>query len=115
MIHVSKPSQVSAKDTQFTLDSSSRSFRVYAKRSGRFRLFASGILLVLMTGLMVACQSARDARAVDPGTVRAIQNKGSDTLVNIALAWAETYRDVEPAVSIAVTGSRAPGPGITRP
>jgi phosphate transport system substrate-binding protein len=111
MIHVSKPSQVSAKDTQFTLDSSSHSLRVYAKRSGRFRLFASGILLVLMTGLMVACQSARDARAVDPGTVRAIQNKGSDTLVNIALAWAETYRDVEPAVSIAVTGGGS-GTGI---
>lgn len=42
---------------------------------------------------------------------RAIQNKGSDTLVNIALAWAETYRDVDPTVSIAVTGGGS-GTGI---
>jgi len=44
-------------------------------------------------------------------TERAIQNKGSDTLVNIALAWAETYRDVDPTVSIAVTGGGS-GTGI---
>ena len=35
---------------------------------------------------------------------KAIQNKGSDTLVNLALAWAEAYQSVNPAVSIAVTG-----------
>jgi phosphate transport system substrate-binding protein len=33
-----------------------------------------------------------------------IQNKGSDTLVNVAQAWAETYRDVNPDVAVAVTG-----------
>ena len=33
-----------------------------------------------------------------------IQNKGSDTMVNIALAWAEAYRTVEPSVSLSVTG-----------
>jgi phosphate transport system substrate-binding protein len=44
-------------------------------------------------------------------TSRAIQNKGSDTLVNIALAWAETYRVVDPTVSIAVTGGGS-GTGI---
>lgn len=42
---------------------------------------------------------------------RAIQNKGSDTLVNIALAWAETYRQVRPDISIAVTGGGS-GTGI---
>lgn len=42
---------------------------------------------------------------------RAIQNKGSDTLVNIALAWAEAYRQVDPALSIAVTGGGS-GTGI---
>jgi len=44
-------------------------------------------------------------------TQRAIQNKGSDTLVNLALAWAETYRKVDPSVSIAVTGGGS-GTGI---
>jgi phosphate transport system substrate-binding protein len=47
----------------------------------------------------------------DDGANRAIQNKGSDTLVNIALAWAEAYRVVEPDVSIAVTGGGS-GTGI---
>jgi len=33
-----------------------------------------------------------------------IVNKGSDTMVNLALAWAEAYRQVAPSVSISVTG-----------
>ncbi len=33
-----------------------------------------------------------------------IQNKGSDTLVNVAQSWAETYRRVRPDVGIAVSG-----------
>ncbi len=41
-----------------------------------------------------------------------IQNKGSDTIVNLALAWAEAYQIVEPGVSISVTGGGS-GTGIT--
>ncbi len=33
-----------------------------------------------------------------------LQNKGSDTLVNVAQTWAEAYRKVNPDVSVAVTG-----------
>lgn len=33
-----------------------------------------------------------------------IQNKGSDTLVNVAQAWAEGYKEVNPNVSVAVSG-----------
>ncbi len=40
-----------------------------------------------------------------------IQNKGSDTIVNLALAWAERYQTVRPEVSIAVTGGGS-GTGI---
>ena len=40
-----------------------------------------------------------------------LQNKGSDTLVNIAQAWAETYRSVKPSVAIAVSGGGS-GTGI---
>ena len=98
-------------DSQFTLSFSPRSSRVYAEQKRRFRLFALTTLLVLLTGITVACQSAKDAGSAEAGTLRAIQNKGSDTMVNIALAWAETYRDVEPAVSIAVTGGGS-GTGI---
>lgn len=40
-----------------------------------------------------------------------IQNKGSDTLVNVAQAWAEAYRTVNPNVAVAVTGGGS-GTGI---
>ncbi len=41
-----------------------------------------------------------------------IQNKGSDTLVNVAQAWAETYKGVDANVAIAVTGGGS-GTGIS--
>jgi phosphate transport system substrate-binding protein len=40
-----------------------------------------------------------------------IQNKGSDTLVNVAQAWAEKYRDVNAEVAVAVSGGGS-GTGI---
>jgi phosphate transport system substrate-binding protein len=46
-----------------------------------------------------------------PGATTAIQNKGSDTMVNLALAWAETYGPAHPEVQIAVTGGGS-GTGI---
>jgi phosphate transport system substrate-binding protein len=40
-----------------------------------------------------------------------IQNKGSDTLVNVAQAWAEAYQGVNPNVVVAVSGGGS-GTGI---
>ena len=40
-----------------------------------------------------------------------IQNKGSDTLVNVAQAWAESYQKVNSDVAVAVTGGGS-GTGI---
>ena len=41
-----------------------------------------------------------------------IQNKGSDTLVNVAQAWAEEYKEVAPDVAVAVSGGGS-GTGIS--
>ena len=41
-----------------------------------------------------------------------IENKGSDTLVNVAQAWAEEYGSVDPSVAVAVTGGGS-GTGIS--
>ncbi len=41
-----------------------------------------------------------------------IQNKGSDTLVNLALAWAEHYQSLYPEIEISVTGGGT-GTGFT--
>ena len=65
------------------------------------------ILLLLLTG----CRSGSESESAGGEANRAIQNKGSDTIVNIALAWAEEYRNVDPSVSIAVTGGGS-GTGI---
>ncbi len=40
-----------------------------------------------------------------------LQNKGSDTLVNVAQAWAEEYQKVKPDVAVAVSGGGS-GTGI---
>jgi phosphate transport system substrate-binding protein len=40
-----------------------------------------------------------------------IQNKGSDTLVNVAQAWAEEYQSVKPEIAVAVSGGGS-GTGI---
>lgn len=42
---------------------------------------------------------------------RIIQNTGSDTLLNVAQAWAERYREINPSVAVAVSGGGS-GTGI---
>lgn len=69
--------------------------------------------LLIITISLTACRGQQDRASEDgsSGSQRAIQNKGSDTLVNLALAWAEAYQQVKPDVSIAVTGGGS-GTGI---
>lgn len=69
------------------------------------------LLFALLLIVTVSCRSDAASAETDVGTDRAIQNKGSDTIVNLALAWAETYAEVKPDVSIAVTGGGS-GTGI---
>ncbi len=67
---------------------------------------------LLTVSLLSGCQQrAAASSSVTLGTERAIQNKGSDTLVNLALAWAERYRVLHPDIAIAVTGGGS-GTGI---
>lgn len=73
------------------------------------------LLPVLLFAVLfsVSCGGGKNADGSESNSSenRAIQNKGSDTLVNVALSWAETYRDVDPSVTIAVTGGGS-GTGI---
>jgi phosphate transport system substrate-binding protein len=62
---------------------------------------------IFTVALLAAGLSA--ALAVEARTL--IQNKGSDTLVNVAQAWAETYPEVNPEVAVAVSGGGS-GTGI---
>ena len=75
------------------------------------RLPALLALVLLLAPLSsAACSRPSNSAAAGAGQ-RAIQNKGSDTMVNLALAWAEVYREQRPDVAIAVTGGGS-GTGI---
>jgi phosphate transport system substrate-binding protein len=54
--------------------------------------------------LLAACASDRRDQAGQDTASTYIENKGSDTIVNLALAWAEAYQQVRPEVAISVTG-----------
>lgn len=60
-----------------------------------------GIFLILF--LVIGCTKQSN--------IHIIQNKGSDTLVNLAQAWAEDYKNVNPNVALAVSGGGS-GTGI---
>jgi phosphate transport system substrate-binding protein len=53
----------------------------------------------------------QSGNGASPQTEVYIENKGSDTIVNLALAWAEAYQSVKPEVRISVTGGGS-GTGI---
>jgi len=74
-------------------------------------VFLAGVLVFLLTGSF-ACREQRtgDTTSTNSGT-RSIENKGSDTLVNLALAWAERYMQEHPEMRISVTGGGS-GTGI---
>lgn len=80
---------------------------------GRQRIVHQRACLTLILLLsLVACHSLRaDHQVPTPEAVTTIQNKGSDTMVNLALAWAEAYGERHPEVRIAVTGGGT-GTGI---
>jgi phosphate transport system substrate-binding protein len=67
------------------------------------------LLLSLSLTLLAACRPQRDHQGYTDAEV--IENKGSDTLVNLALAWAEKYMEENPQVRISVTGGGS-GTGI---
>jgi len=71
---------------------------------------------VFGTLIVLACLAAGCGPSSGPGdgasgAARVIENKGSDTLVNLALAWAEAYIQIRPKVRISVTGGGS-GTGI---
>jgi len=59
---------------------------------------------------MLACAKKSD-NASQQGETAIIQNQGSDTMLNLAQAWAEAYHAVAPGVSVEVSGGGS-GTGI---
>lgn len=65
-------------------------------------------LIIATICAAMALAASLNASAADR---QVIQNKGSDTLVNVAQAWAEAYREVDENVAVAVSGGGS-GTGI---
>lgn len=81
--------------------------RSYLPRRGRL----AGVA-VLGVALLLAATSCQRRGAGGDGRRTVIQNKGSDTLLSVAQAWAEAYGTIDPGVAVAVTGGGS-GTGIS--
>ncbi|MFN8594700.1 MAG: PstS family phosphate ABC transporter substrate-binding protein [Anaerolineae bacterium] len=75
----------------------------------RYRLL---VLCVCLLMLAACGGQASDQTAAAAPLGKPIENIGSDTIVNLALAWAEAYQKVKPGIRISVTGGGS-GTGIT--
>jgi len=70
--------------------------------------------LVALSALLLQAGCGKKSESGDnqtPAEKVSIQNQGSDTMVNLAQAWAEAYAQVEPNVSVEVSGGGS-GTGI---
>ena len=65
------------------------------------------LLIVATSSLLVFGCSKKSGGGQEASTT--IQNIGSDTMVNLAQAWAEAYHSVDPSISVEVSGG---GSGI---
>jgi phosphate transport system substrate-binding protein len=61
------------------------------------------LLLLIGLALLVGC-SGRATDQTSAGARQTIEDIGSDTIVNLALAWAEAYQQVDTEVRISVSG-----------
>ena len=76
------------------------------------RFLSVCLVLLVSSGVLSGCGGKEPETGAGAGDrARIIENKGSDTLVNLALAWAEAYMEAHPQVSISVTGGGS-GTGI---
>ncbi|MBN8581456.1 MAG: phosphate ABC transporter substrate-binding protein [Anaerolineae bacterium] len=65
----------------------------------------------LLTSFLLTSCSSSSTNTTSDSPAQYIENKGSDTIVNLALAWAETYQAEHTDVRISVTGGGS-GTGI---
>ena len=75
------------------------------------RIVYLALLILVLAGGGCAPRSNSSIDTTPTAAASYIQNKGSDTIVNLALAWPEAYQKEHPDVRISVTGGGS-GTGI---
>jgi phosphate transport system substrate-binding protein len=91
-----------------------KSIAIYGCGRAARRALLVGLSLLCLAALVTGCAAPSRASGTAAASGRAhdgISNEGSDTLVNLALAWAEKYMGEHPDVRISVTGGGS-GTGI---
>jgi phosphate transport system substrate-binding protein len=73
--------------------------------------FVSRVTAIVLLVLLTSCGPGSSTETASDSSATYIENKGSDTIVNLALAWAERYQAEHPEVRISVTGGGS-GTGI---
>jgi len=76
----------------------------------QFRAILTTFLLVTIL-FVLSCRNTGSEQGAVVKDKKAIQNIGSDTMVNLAQAWAEEYAMVKPEISVEVSGGGS-GTGI---
>ncbi|MBE0618384.1 MAG: phosphate ABC transporter substrate-binding protein [Proteobacteria bacterium] len=81
----------------------------YSNLHIQVRFAIAALLLGLATALLAAnlggcSKGGEEAKSPGEPAKTVIQNKGSDTMVNLAQVWAEAYRQVAPDVEVEVSG-----------
>ena len=79
------------------------------KATNKFLMRTSIFFLFIL--FLIGCDNQPDIDNIGDENYLYIENKGSDTMVNIALAWAEQYQQLHPETQISVTGGGS-GTGI---
>lgn len=69
------------------------------------------LLIAVFAITMGGCSNPPGDEITSESAAESIVNKGSDTIVNLALAWAEEYQTLHPEMRISVTGGGS-GTGI---
>jgi len=75
------------------------------------RALMMSVMPIVLTLVAVVLPMSACGRSGGSGSSTTIQVRGSDTMVNVAQAWAEEYTKVQPAVGVEVSGGGS-GVGI---
>ena len=84
---------------------------MYRKSPRKKNMLVPACLALALSIFIASCGQKSEEAAQSSSEKFVIQNTGSDTMVNVAQSWAEKYAEINPSVSVEVSGGGS-GTGI---